>query len=163
MAVEFGASPLGSLLLPFSSYPVVASPDAGGQCALPISLPDLLLKHSCQCHPPKGSEHGGLPRSLWGSRSLLFLCPGGLKAPALKRCLCLQKALAALALSLLGAAGGGAAAEQMVPVGGFGGLLAGRLGGGSPFTARLGEGSLASHMVRSQLSASMGLCCYSSN
>lgn len=33
----------------------------------------------------------------------------GLKAPALKRCLCLQKALAALALSSLGAAGGGAA------------------------------------------------------
>lgn len=53
-----------------------------------------------------------------------------------------QKALAALALSSLGAAGGGAAAGADGPCWRVWGLLASRLRGGSPFTTRLGEGWL---------------------
>lgn len=136
--VEFGENVLRSHLLPFSSYLWWHHPVQGVNTLSPFAAPSSPAAFLPIMRAQR-TEHGGTQRS-FGLFSLLFLCAEGLKAPALKRCLCLQQALAAPALSLLGAAGGGAAAEQMVPVGGFGGLLDGRLGRGVPFQHPAGGG-----------------------
>lgn len=97
--------------------------------------------------PPPPARRAGawaLPGSLWGSGSLLFPRAGGSKPqPGGAAFVCGGPGRPGPASA--GAAGGGGCGSRW------------SLPGGSPFTARLGEGWLASHMVSSQLSSSMGL------
>lgn len=156
-------SPLSSLLLPFSSYPVVASPGAGRQRALPILLPHLLLEHSCQGCLPRIRTRGTPWEPLGLSLPPLPLCRGGAQRTSLEALPLFAEGTGSPCSFFAGAAGGGAAVGADGPCWRVWGPPRWLVGGGSPFTARLGEGSLASYMVSSQLSASMGLCCYSSN
>lgn len=125
----------------------------------PIFSWSIPAKAACQ-----GSEHGGLPGSLWGSRSLLFLCAGGAQRTSLEALPLFAEGTGSPCSFFAGGCGRrGCCGSRWSLLEGLGASLPAGWGGGSPFTARLGEGSLASYMVSSQLSASMGLCCYSSN
>lgn len=114
--------------------------------------------------PAKDQSTGGLPGSLWGSRSLLFLCPGGAQRTSLEALPLFAEGTGSPCSFFAGGCGRrGCCGSRWSLLEGLGASSPAGWGGGSPFTARLGEGSLASYMVSSQLSASMGLCCYSSN